>query len=513
MTARGDEQRTRHPNGIHHTAAPAAYGRPMLRRCCLLTAALALGSAAPAAAAPTPPVALDDAPALRLTLAEPWNVSSIRPAGDVSGDGRTDLLVVVDKPGYRAAVVVFGGRHASAVNLNAIGADGYYILNVQFIAPGDDVNGDGRPDFFDTRTAPDGTTTSVVIYGKGTTSTIDRRTLTPAQGAVYDPAFPQPDPWGSDNSVGDFNGDGIRDQVYTSSPGRPNALKVAFGSAGAPPSPSGPGYSIPYGFGIATPCANYPSSVVVLGDVTGDGRDDIGIAGEPSPAYGPRHDKACVVKGRTSTTDVDLTRLAATGDGFTVSNGEGRLTSLAGAYAASAGRLWRVGDVDGDGTDDLAVETPTQYRYLQPGLYVFPGGPRTANIDATKPGTPHLRLTTSEPLRSVLGIPDVTGDGRDEIALNTALFSPPYASTPVYAVGGRPLSGAQGLDDLGATALKLLPPGGTLSKSDPNGGPGDSVFAAGDVDGDGKADTGVYTATAAGPAQLETIRVIWGALR
>ncbi len=484
----------------------------MRHRLSLLTCAVTLAAVSSADAAPTTPAQVGSAPGLRLTLSEPWTMSKVRPAGDVNLDGRTDLLISLYRSGSEAAVVVFGGRRTSPVNLNAIGADGYYLLNVANIVPGDDVNGDGRPDFFETRQLANGTISQAVIYGKSTTSTIDRRTLTTAQGAVYDPTRPAPNPW-SENRVGDFNGDGIRDEIL----GASNAFYVAFGTATRPPSAAGPGFLIPYN-GTSVPCKQFPTDpgdVAVLGDVTGDGKDDIGIRGTMARTDAPRQHKACVVKGRSATTDVDLSRLAATGNGFTVFLGEGRLVSVVGTYALSAGRIRGVGDVDGNGIADFAVETQPDARYLQHGLYVFPGGPRSADIDATRAGTPHLRLTTTQTFDDVMGIPDTTGDRRGELAVSvTPANTPPYgSSTPTYIVSGRPLTGVLALDALGSTAIKLLPTPNTIRRPDPNIPSWRAVQKAGDVDGDGKTDLAIYEATPTGPSQVETLHVLWGALR
>lgn len=483
-----------------------------MRRTLLLTGAITLAAATAASAAPTTPVQIGSAPGLRLTLSEPWTMSKVRPAGDVNLDGRTDLLISLYRPGSQAAVVVFGGRRTSPVNLNAIGQDGYYILNVANVVPGDDVNGDGRPDLFETNVLANGTSFQAVIYGKSTTSTIDRRTLTSAQGAVYDPTRPAPDPWNEDR-VGDFNGDGIRDEIRPGS----DAFHVAFGTATAPPSAAGPGFLIRYN-GVNTPCKRSPTDpgdVSVLGDVTGDGKDDIGISGTYARTSEPRQHKACVVKGRSATTDVDLSRLAATGNGFTVFLGEGRLVSTVGPFALGAGRIRGAGDIDGNGVADFAVETLPEARYVQHGLYVFPGGPRSADIDATRAGTPHLRLTTTQTLDEIVALPDATGDGRGELAIGVKpVEAPPYrASTPTYIVSGRPLTGIVSLDALGSTAIKVLPTLNTIRQPSSDLFNWRAVQKVGDIDADGKTDLAIYEATPAGPSQVETLHVLYGALR
>lgn len=478
-----------------------------------LAAAVALAAAAPASAAPTTPVELATAPALRLKLSEPWGTENVYPAGDVNGDGKADVMVKVSRNGSVAAIMVFGGRRATPVDLNAIGSNGYYVLNLSLAYPAGDVNGDGKADLYDRRSSPDGTSSTVVIYGKATTSTVDRRTLTPQQGALW-PAGRSIDPRGT--RTGDFNGDGIRDLLLDDGGG----LFAAFGSATTPPSVDGPGFRIPFPYPSSGPCRAYPdqTAVRVLGDVTGDGKDDIGIDGEARFSSEPRTYRACVIKGRAGTSDVDITRLSATGDGFTVSLGDGRFVSAVGTYAGSARRIFGVGDTNGDGKRDFAVETEPGYKYLQQGLYVFPGGPRTTDVDATKAGVPHLRLTTTAGFAEVVGIPDLTGDGRDEIAFRppTVNSTPPYwQSTPVYAVTGRALTGVIGIDDLGTTGLKLLPPANSTESPGATGNYYDwrTLQTMGDVDGDGKMDTAVYEASPAGPSQVETIHILYGALR
>jgi RHS repeat-associated protein len=176
-------------------------------------------------------------------------------------------------------------------------------------------------------------------------------------------------------ATADFNGDGIADLVVGTGPGRSTRVLILDGVTGAvlfavnPFEPSFTG-----GVYVAT------------GDLTGDGRPDLVIT--PDEGGGPRVD---IYNG------LDFTRFASF---FGIDDDAFR----GGARAA-------VGDIDGDGRDDLVVAAG------------FGGGPRIAAFDGARLGSgggPKLFndfYAFEQSLRNGvhLAVGDVNGDGFAEL--------------------------------------------------------------------------------------------------
>ena len=86
-----------------------------------------------------------------------WSGASVASAGDVNGDGLTDIIVGAWKSGANSgrSYVVFGSTSGNAVNLSAVaGGTGGFVINGQgandysgwSVAGAGDVNGDGLAD-------------------------------------------------------------------------------------------------------------------------------------------------------------------------------------------------------------------------------------------------------------------------------------------------------------------------------------------------------------------------------
>lgn len=258
-------------------------------------------------------------------------------------------------------------------------------------------------------------------------------------------------------AAGDVNGDGRPDLAIGSAPGAPLALTIVFGGPGlASPAVPAPGeealrVSFP---GTTNVDAIYPSPV---GDVDGDGYDDVSIAFNPDPGT-PNQGRG----GRL------VLRGAPGGGTFTLADLAARRLGL-GPGGGGPSLALRLGDIDGDGYDDVL----TEYRYSggtpcsDPAVSVVsgpcPGVRRGPDLAASQrlaltPGD--VRLYGAEPLG------DVDGDGRTEIA------------------------GFLGLAGWGV--LHALPQPGELlpatSTGFQDGTAGVRPVGAGDVDGDGVDD-------------------------
>lgn len=229
----------------------------------------------------------------------------VRCAGDVNGDGFDDLVVVAQGA---AAFIVFGSADFSEVRLDSLGDRGRVVLGS--ITRGNGI-GDVNDDGFDEVAVTD---TSGVV-------TILHPTSLAAESALADAPGPRVSGAGIDlvsvSRAGDMNGDGRADlAVGASSWKAPGASGFGTGAVWVITDLSADvtvgDVAIP-GFRIDGPPRGYDllgTSTVGLGDINGDGYDDLLIGGESDD---PLPGSAVVVTGGPNGENVTTNPLAEDG--------------------------------------------------------------------------------------------------------------------------------------------------------------------------------------------------------
>jgi hypothetical protein len=228
--------------------------------------------------------------------------------------------------------------------------------------------------------------------------------------------------------------------------------------------------------GPATASAFTGFAVGCVGDVNGDDLDDIAISHYTAQ-------KAYVVFGAEDFTGLALDSL---GDrGFTVRGGPS-----SGNVGFS---LAPVGDLDADGRADFAVAevvADTLGRTNNGRVWVISGRDDIGDVDLLAPAEGEVLLTVDgalneERLGNVAAVGDVNGDDVDDFVLGSYTSTPWGAGVAVPGAAYVVFGGATGAIDtanLGDDGFTVVGPTRQRDRL------GISVAAAGDVDGDGKAD-------------------------
>jgi hypothetical protein len=301
-------------------------------------------------------------------------------------------------------------------------------------------------------------------------------------------------------SAGDVNGDGA-DDLLVGAPGADPAGRMEAGAAAlvlgrAGTAPVDLGTAAVTVIGAAAGDA-LGSSVAALPDADGDGRPEL-VAGSPGADRDLGADDAYVPEDRrqdAGAVTVVFTPApgAAIVDAGALADAGYRIRGAGGGAGASVAGL---PDWNGDGRAEVAVGAP---RFRHPrrtggqASVVF-GGPAGADVDLAGPAGRALVLDGAANQRlghTVASVGDVDGDGIGDLAV-----SAPYAGREIRYRAGRVTivyarweGGAMELRDLGAGATRL-------EGEKPFDYVGSAIGAAGDMNGDGRADLVVGAARA-----------------
>jgi len=453
---------------------------------------------------------------------------SVRGAGDVNGDGISDLILGAPavpwdrtlEEGTGKSYVVFGSATGfpTAPEISALDGSNGFVL--EGIAVGDstgysvdgagDVNGDGVDDLIiGASSTPVGSGTGFVVYGSrlGFPALVRLASLNGINGF-----FLRGIPWepagDSVSGAGDVNGDGIDDLVIAAPGGHSGATPdprqqdfyVVFGSAAGFPLLSYlSAINGSNGFGIKVEDASIlqanlrSAAVGSAGDVNGDGIDDLVFgASQADPDGRLDAGESYVVFGSTAGFPVSLDFSALDGDNGFVLKGVN-------AHDRSGGAVSGAGDINGDGIDDLiigAANAGSDERESAGDSYVvygstvaFPASLELSSLDGSNGFVIRGMDWRARTGWSVSDAGDINGDGVDDLVLGapggfTGSGSQPNDKINAYVVFGSaagfpPILDLSTLDGSNGFGLRGIDGGDQA---------GWSVSGAGDLNGDGLGD-------------------------
>jgi hypothetical protein len=333
------------------------------------------------------------------------------PAGDVNGDGLEDFVIGALGPWQtdsvepygegHGAYVLFGKKDASRVSLAELSGSfppaGFAIIDdIAFddadslgysVAGAGDVDGDGLDDVIIgshsyNRTCPragpdcDLVGAAYVVFGKKDSATVRCEHLRAGTGGGFAimpqygllPLSDSPVSYArvglSVDKAGDVNGDGLGDVIVSvpsfapdggstvDNPAAISAPHVVFGKRGPEPVwlqdvSNGQG-----GFPILGTSQDLElgNQVAGVGDVNGDGLDDVALSSEYYPNADHPRGRVVVVLGKQDTRPVRLLDIeAGSREGYFIVGSDDRDRTGAPVYG---------GDINGDGLDDLVIASP-----------------------------------------------------------------------------------------------------------------------------------------------------------
>jgi uncharacterized repeat protein (TIGR01451 family) len=368
---------------------------------------------------------------------------SVATAGDVNGDGYSDVVVGADYySSYTGKAYLYLGGPSGLSATSSWTATGEAINN-RFgisVATAGDVNGDGYSDVIVGAFGYNSFAGKAYLYLGGPSGLSATASWTAAGEATgnYFGRFVA--------TAGDVNGDGYSDVVvsawaYSSYTGKAYLYLGGPSGLSATSSWSAVGEAADNDFGM---------SVATAGDVNGDGYSDVVVG---ASGYNSFTGKAYLYMGGPS-------GLSAASSWTAVG---------AAAYDFLGVSVATAGDVNGDGYSDVVVSA--QCNNSTGKVYLYLGGP--SGLSATSSWT-----ATGEAINNYFGLPvgtagDVNGDGYSDVVVGAFGYNSDAGKAYLYLGGPSGLSATSSWSAVGEAADNDF---------------GMSVATAGDVNGDGYSD-------------------------
>ncbi|MGZ8225791.1 MAG: beta strand repeat-containing protein [Methylococcaceae bacterium] len=367
--------------------------------------------------------------------------SSVASAGDINGDGLTDLIV--GAPGESAAYVVFGRANGYPNGLAVSSLDGVNGFRISGLANAQlgysvnsagDVNGDGFNDVIVSNGSAN-LGVGYVILGRNTgfQANLDVTALNGGNGFSITGATTNQSNFVV-SSAGDFNADGVSDMIIGS--WNASVAYLVFGHTAIFPAAidlsllnGGNGFVL----NDNTSSSQFGGAVAGAGDINGDNIADI-VIGAPMASTDSTNNqagKSYVVFGSTApfSSSFNVSTLNGGNGGFQI---YGAATRDRSGWAVSG-----AGDINGDSIDDLAIGAPySSYNGSASGTsYVLFGNAGGFSSPLNLSGNPvmpnHLDGANGFQLPGVStgelsgwaisGGGDLNGDGADDLLIGARL--------------------------------------------------------------------------------------------